>query len=178
MAWIYVVVDKFGFIGAYDNKDIALDLVNEWKNTVELLIINFPLDDAHQKEEVYFIPYSGLETDSRFPVAFVSNNKDKALAVQTKLVSMEMTYPDDIVFFTKKINNINPVEFMRLTNDHLRIKEALFDSLINKVENADKETLNLPFDQMISGLIWDPLDLLKPHSKEIVNIEEKKNSLI
>ncbi len=169
MDLIYVVVDKFGFIGAYDNKETALDLVNEWKNTVELLIMTFPFDEEHQKEEVYFIPYCGLEADSRFPVAFVSNNKDKALSVQEKLVSMEMTFPDDISFFTKNINNINPVEFMRLTNDHLRIKESLFDSLINKIEKADKDTLDLPFQEMVAGLLWEPGDLLKSHSKEIVD---------
>lgn len=169
---IYTIVDKYGFIAAYDNKEKALGVINEWKKTIGLLLIEFPLDEKQQKKEVYFIPYMGLETDSRFPVALVTNNKDKAIRLQEKFVDMDMGYPDDILFFTKEMNCINPSEFARLTNDQLRIKEQIFDSLINKIEMADKETLNLPFDEMLAGLVWDPQDLLKSESKDIVNIKE------
>ena len=172
MGLIYVVVDKYGFISAYDAKESAVNLVNEWSKTVDLMVMTFPLDEECQKDEVYFIPYSGLETDVRFPVASVSNNKKYSLSVQNKLVQMECTFPDDLSFFTKKFNCIDPIEHSRLTNSKLRVKEALFDSLITKIEHVDDpDLLKKPFEEMISGLLWSPEDLLQ----DVVKMESDEN---
>ena len=181
MNWLYVLIDKFGFIAAFDSKEKVQIVIDEWSDSVNLMIVTFPLDDNCQKEEVYFIPYCGLETDCRFPVAFASNNKSRTLVVQKKLLDMDMTYSDNIKFFTKKINRIEAIELARLTDKQSRIRDIITTDLLSKIDDADGELMKLPFDQMIAGLLWDPKDILrfnveKESENEKVNVEEESKN--
>lgn len=161
---LYVIVDKFGFIGAYNSKERAQHVVNCWTDQVDLMIISFPINPDLPLEEIYFLPYRGHETDNKFPVALVSNDRDYILKVQQKMVSMEMTYPDNIKFFTKKINTIDPIEYSRLVDKKLRYKEEFIDQILSKISEADEDELSKPFDEMMAGIIVGPYDILSAKS--------------
>lgn len=150
---LYVVVDKFGYIGTYDDKEKAQKIIEYWKDSVDLMILVFPIKSDLPIDEVFFLPYRGHESDNKFPVALVTNDKIYALKVQQKMVSMEMTYPDNIEFFTKKINRIDPIEYSRLVDKKLRYKEDFIDQILTKISGADADELDKPFDEMMAGIM-------------------------
>jgi len=172
---IYTLVDKYGFLAAYDDKIKLKAIIKEWEDVVPLMIIEFPMNPNLQKEEIYFIPYSGLESDSRFPVALCTNDKKYALATQQQMIKMDSTYPDNINFFTKKLNCIEPVEFLRLTSKDVRQREDIVDTLLTKITEADEEDLKKPFNELINGILWEPSDLLKKDSELITELKEPQN---
>ena len=165
--FIYTIVDKYGFIGAFDDIKKAMKIVKKWENTVELFILKFPFNSTLQKEEIYFLPYRGHDTDNKYPVALVTNDRMYFLRVQTKLLKMEMTYPDSIDFFTKRINCIDPIEFGRLIDKKLRYKEDIMDVILTKISQADKEDLKKPFHEMMASIITDQYDILGPKSEYV-----------
>lgn len=157
---VYVIVDQFGYIGSYDSKEKADKIINYWEDQVDLMLLSFPINEELPLDKVYFLPYRGHETDNKFPVAIVSNDKNYILKVQKKMVSMDLTYPDNIHFFTKKINTIEPVEYSRLTDKKLRYKEDFVDQILTKINEADDEDLTKPFEEMMAGIVLGPYNIL------------------
>ena len=164
---IYTIVDRYGFIGAFNNIKKPLQIIKKWNDKVDLFILKFPFNTNLQKEEVYFLPYRGHETDNKYPVALVTNDRSLFLKVQNKLLKMELTYPDCIDFFTKRINCIDPIEFSRLVDPKLRYKEDLMDTILTKISKADKCDLDKPFHEMMAGIMTDQYDILGPESEYV-----------
>lgn len=166
---IHVIFDKFGFIGAYLDEKEAIKFVNEWKKHVNLMILDFPLNSEEQKDDIYFLPWKGVDT---FPLALVTNDRTLFLKTQKKLVSMDLTFPDDIDFFTKKIGVVDPIEFQRLTDKSVRYKEDLLDKIFTKISEAEEMDLKQPFDKMLSGIISGHESILGDDNNYVTTVDD------
>ena len=110
--FFYVVIDSFGFIGAFTTLELAKEVINKYEN-IPLMIIQYPMHHKSQKEFVYFLPWKFGENEGG-PPAIVSNDRVYVLHLQTQLLALNLTLPDSLLFFTKKINKIDRFEMSRL----------------------------------------------------------------
>lgn len=174
MSKIYVIVDKYGFIAAYDNLKKAEKIIDDWHKQVDLIMIEFLLDEDQQREEIYFLPYKCHDLSDNLPVALVTNDRMKFLRTQVKLLNMELTFPDDIGFFTKKVNEIDAPEYTRLTEKKLRYKEEFVDTILTKLNENEAADTKLPFDKLMSGLIMDEYFILDDQYGYVVDKKTKE----
>ena len=47
--FFYVVIDSFGFIGAFTTLELAKEVINKYEN-IPLMIIQYPIHNKSQKE--------------------------------------------------------------------------------------------------------------------------------
>jgi len=110
--FFYVVIDNFGFIGAFTTLELAKEVLNKYNN-IPLMIIQYPIHHNVQKDFVYFLPWKFGDNEGG-PPAIVSNDREYVLHLQTQLLALNLTLPDSLLFFTKKINKIDRFEMSRL----------------------------------------------------------------
>ncbi len=144
MKGIFTVVDQYGYIASFTNLQNAEKLLEEFRD-VNLFIMHFPIDDSHQKDEVYFIPYLGNNS-----VALVTNNKKYAKNIQVQLLRLNLTYPDDIKYYTRLVDKIHELEYKRLIDPEFKHKVEIFDEALMKYEKmveTDPFKAGMPLEQ-------------------------------
>ena len=155
MSKIYCVVDKIGFIATFSTIEKAKDFIKKWEDKVKLIILEFSINNEKQKSEIYFLPYKGHEGCHNFPVALVTNDKEYYLNVQNKLVKMGLAFPDDIEFFTKKIDEVAPNEYNRLTSNFEQ-EDLLITEILTNLKDENDIVLKDDFDTIVCGNIIGP----------------------
>ena len=135
MSSLYIVVDQFGLIAGFDKLDLANSLMSSYPK-VPLMVLEFPLDINEQKDEFYFLPYVGNNA-----IAIASNNKKYILNIKTQLLTISMTYPDSINFYTRQINKIHELELKRLISPEIHVGDVNLLGNINElVEKMESTT--------------------------------------
>ena len=81
------------------------DACNNKYDNLPLMIIQYPVHYKSQKEFVYFLPWKFGENEGG-PPAIVSNNREYVLHLQTQLLALNLTLPDSLLYFTKRVNKI------------------------------------------------------------------------
>jgi hypothetical protein len=163
MSSLYIVIDQFGLIGGFSKLDTARALIENHPK-VPLMIIQFPLDINEQKEEFYFIPY--VQNNA---VAIATNNKKYALNIKTQLLTVSMTYPDPLQFYTREINKVHELELRRLITPEIHAGDPnLLDNINDIVGKMESMTA-------VGGMYHEQYNILDPIYGDIVkkvNLEE------
>mgnify|MGYP001429839917 CR=1 FL=1 len=146
MASLYIVVDQFGLIAGFNNIDRAYTLIESYPK-VKLMVIEFPMDREMQKEEFYFLPYVGNNA-----IALASNNKKYILNIKTQLLSIGMTYPDSLQFYTRTINKVHELEMRRLISPDFNPEDPMKD-----MNNVTEKLTNLT---MLGGMFHEQYNIL------------------
>ena len=176
MSYIYTVVDQHGFIAAFDDIEKAKVLLDDFKD-IKLLLWKFPLDPKCPINEVFFIPYIDINA-----VALVTNNPVYAINMQMQLCELNLTYPDPIHFYKRKINHIHQLELKRLTDpDFNKPMESPFDDIKPKTDIELDKTLvmegGLCYEQYhILDRVYSRLDQKLSSEKED-NVQEEGSSV-
>lgn len=166
MTSLYILVDQFGLIGGFDNYEVAKKLIDTYPK-IPLMIIEFPMDQNSQKEEFYFLPYVGNNA-----IAIASNNKDYVFNIKTQLMTISMTYPDPLSFFTREINKIHELELKRLLSPELHIGDDNLLSNINEVVDKMESMTG------VGGMYHEQYNILNKVYGDVVSqmVEEEKNN--
>ncbi len=131
--FFYVVIDNFGFIGAFTTLKLAKEVINKYEN-IPLMIIQYPIHHSSQKEFIYFLPWKFGENEGG-PPATVSNDREYVLHLQTQLLALNLTLPDSLLYFTKRINKIDRFEMSRLHPADNKLYKQEYEQLFK-----DKQT--------------------------------------
>lgn len=110
VGFFFVLVDIEGFIGAFSTKEKALEVVNKYRG-IPLIMKRYTLceDEGSDPEHVWFLPYTAIN----HPIT-VSNNKTFVEQLQQKYLELGLTYKDNVTFFKRKLDEIDPFEQKRL----------------------------------------------------------------
>lgn len=114
MASLYIVVDQFGLIAGFNDINKAYILI-ECYPKISLMVVEYPMDKTAQKEEFYFLPYINNNA-----IALASNNKKYVLNIKRQLLSVGLTYPDSLDFYTREMNKIHELELKRLLHPEIQ----------------------------------------------------------
>jgi hypothetical protein len=131
MVRVFVLVDQYGFIGAFSTLNKAKTY--GMKMNIKTLIKSYPLDDSEDLKKVYFLPH--VESNS---VEFVTNNKDLYLSVQKLYLELNMGYPDHINFFTRDIDVVEKIDSERTKNVN-DYADQTFEQYTNKFTDLKPE---------------------------------------
>ena len=118
MSSLYIVIDQFGLIGGFSDLDTAHRLMENYPK-ISLMVIQFPLDPDEQKDEYYFLPYTQNNA-----VALATNNKKYAINIKTQLLTVSMTYPDSLQFYTREMNKVHELELRRLLSPEIHTGDS------------------------------------------------------
>lgn len=165
MASLFIVVDQFGLIAGFTQEDRAYSLVESYPK-VKLMVIEFPLDKEMQKEEFYFIPYVGNNA-----IALASNNKKYILNIKTQLLTVGLTYPDSLIFYTRDVNKVHELEMRRLINPEFNPENPLGD--LNDAEVGTDERSNLT---MVGGMLHEQYNILDTEYGLVVPTSDRKEN--
>ena len=175
--YIYTIVDRYGFVGGFIDKSKLNLFLNKFKNNAKLITISFPLDEKSQKDYIYFLPYKVKDDCDMNPLALVTNNRNIFLSTQKCLLDMDITYPDDIKCFTRKINSVSDFEAERVLDDTVQNYKQMFDTLLTRISDEEKEYLERKLDDLKAGVIHtDISDVLNPKSGLICNLKDNQVS--
>lgn len=127
MSSLYIVIDQFGLIGGFDELCTVHALIENYPK-IPLMVIEFPLDINEQKKEFYFLPYVGNNA-----IALATNNKKYAINIKTQLLTVSMTYPDSLQFYTREINKVHELELRRLISPEIHTGDDNLLANMNEV---------------------------------------------
>ena len=136
--FFYVVIDNFGFIGAFTTLELANEIVHKYEK-IPLMVMQFPIHHKAQKEFVYFLPWKFGDNEGG-PPAIVSNDREYVLHLQTQLLALNLTLPDSLLFFTKRVNKIDSFEMSRLHPVDNKVYEQEYKQLF-KDEQKEKSII-------------------------------------
>src|SRR5277367_4790353 len=95
---LYVVSDTHGFVGVYSSLEAAQGLARAHA-PVPFLIHRYAAEPGGSQEEAWMIIYEANEA-----VAFASNCKETARAVQKKYLTVGLVYDEDVGYWQHPLN--------------------------------------------------------------------------
>jgi len=152
----FVVSDSSGFIVAYDDKEKLLDFHKKY-TSVRFITSAHNFIEGAQKNYVYILPYRDIDA-----VAYASNCIESCRNMQKMLMSVNLTYDDDVEFWEQPFNIINKRIMDRISEDG--------------EERSEEEKLKLKND--LDEILNQKLHILESHEKENIYVNVFENNIV
>ena len=152
----FVVSDSSGFIVAYDDKEKLLDFHKKY-TSVQFITSAHNFIEGVQKKYVYILPYRDIDA-----VAYASNCIESCRNMQKMLMSVNLTYDDDVEFWEQPFNIINKKIMDRISEDG--------------EERSEEEKLKLKND--LDEILNQKLHILDSHEKENIYVNVFENNIV
>lgn len=107
----YVLVDSFGFIGAFSSIEKAQSIIKDYPNA-KLILKKYELNKDLPTNTVWFLPYKNLDQ----PIT-VTNDVAFLAQLQYQYLRLDLTYKDNLEFFKRDMDKVHLYEFSRLSQD-------------------------------------------------------------
>lgn len=98
---IIVAADREGFVGAFENISAAQMALEDFAG-IPIVLTEYPRRDP-DSDRVWVVPY--IHNNA---VAYVSDDREAAAAVQNELLRIELVYPDDLDYWEQPLGVVAP----------------------------------------------------------------------
>ena len=161
---IIVVSDSYGFVGAFKSIGEAKDKVLIKYQLLPFLVQKFPLNET-AGDNVWVIPYRDTNA-----VAFVSNDRDKALKMQKALQNVNLTYQDSIDYWEQPLGRVVPAADERMASVN-RAHEIYASNVISQEEKDREVAAQELIQSVVDNKLESPIDRLIRENERITFLD-------